>query len=120
MFVKMPMNTTNQPVFKLLPHQRPAMKAMAKALGSPTRWAILAELSNGQPSMVLGLAKKLGQRPSTVSQHIGVLRRAGVVTVGIGRLYTIAPQFLADAGQGHVDFGHCLLRLREPAEPPAA
>jgi DNA-binding transcriptional ArsR family regulator len=114
------MNTENSPVSKLLPHQKPAINAIAKALGSSTRWAILAELSDGQPAMVLGLAKKLKLPPSTVSQHIGVLRRAGLVVAGLGRLYTIAPPYLADAAQGHLDFGHCLLRLKETAEPPAA
>lgn len=102
------------------PTQILPIKQMAKALGSPIRWAILAELSNGQPGMVLAIARKLNLRPVTVSQHMGVLRRAGIVVVGLGGLYTVAPQFLADAAQGHLDFGHCLLRLKESAEPPAA
>jgi DNA-binding transcriptional ArsR family regulator len=114
------MNTSNSANSKLLAGQKPPIKVVAKVLASPIRWAILASLSDGRPDMVLGLAKKLNLPAVTVSQHIGVLRRAGVVVVGLGRLYTIAPQFLADAGQGHLDFGHCLVRLKETAEPPAA
>jgi len=109
------MKTQNYPATQTIP-----VKHMAKALGSPIRWAILAELSDGQPGMVLAIAKKLNLPAVTVSQHMGVLRRAGVVVAGLGRLYTIAPPFLADAAQGQLDFGCCLLRLKESAGPPAA
>lgn len=107
-------------VFKLLPNQKPPVTVLARALGSPIRWAILAQLSNGQADMVLGLARKLGLPAVTISQHIGVLRRAGLVTVGIGHLYTIAPGFLADAARGHLEFGCCLLRLQDSSDAPAA
>jgi DNA-binding transcriptional ArsR family regulator len=100
--------------------QKMPIKHMAKALGSPIRWAILSELSNGQPGMVLALARKLDLPPVSVSQHMGVLRRAGIVTAGLGGLYTIAPQFMADAEKGHLDFGHCLLRLKPSGETPSA
>lgn len=104
---------------KLLPNQKLPIDVLARALASPIRWAILAELSNGQPGMVLDLAKRLNLPAITISQHMGVLRRAGIVVVGLGGLYTIAPQFLADAAQGQLDFGCCLLRLKDTAEMPA-
>jgi DNA-binding transcriptional ArsR family regulator len=106
------MKTQNYLAIQTIP-----VKDMAKALGSPIRWAILGELSDGQPGMVLAIAKKLNLPAVTVSQHMGVLRRAGVVVVGLGGLYTIAPQFMADAAQGHLDFGLCLLRLKKSDEP---
>ncbi len=114
------MNTTHLSVSTPLPDQKVPVKVLAKVLASPIRWAILAELSDGHADMVLQLAKKVGVPAVTLSQHIGVLRRAGLVVTGLGGLYTVAPQFLADTAQGHLDFGGCLLRLKESAEPPTA
>ena len=40
-----------------------------------------------------------------------MLRRAGLVVQGRGRLYQVPKQYLPTPGQPIVDFGHCLLRL---------
>jgi hypothetical protein len=40
-----------------------------------------------------------------------VMRAAGVVVQGRGRLYNIHKQYLPSPGEPLVDFGHCLLRL---------
>jgi hypothetical protein len=40
-----------------------------------------------------------------------MLRRAGLVVQGCGRLYQVPKQYLPTPGQPVVDFGHCLLRL---------
>jgi hypothetical protein len=45
------------------------------------------------------------------SKHLAVLRKAGAVVQGRGRLYQISPQHLIAPGERVVDFGHCLLRL---------
>jgi len=40
-----------------------------------------------------------------------MLRRAGLVVQGCGRLYQVPKQYLPTPGQPVVDFGHCLLLL---------
>src|ERR1017187_2253646 len=90
---------------------------LVAAVGHPTRWAILAELSAGEPLMVKEIAQRLRRSPSLVSKHLAVLRRAGAVVSGRGRLYQIPSHFLAAPDKRHVDFGHCLLRL--PGAGPA-
>jgi hypothetical protein len=40
-----------------------------------------------------------------------VLRKAGLVAQGRGRLYQIPKPYLPAPGERIVDFGHCLLRL---------
>jgi DNA-binding transcriptional ArsR family regulator len=84
---------------------------LAKALGHPARWNILQELSHGEPRMVRELAKAAGCSPDMTSKHLAVLRKAGAVVQGRGRLYQIPPQHLTAPGEHVVDFGHCLLRL---------
>jgi hypothetical protein len=61
--------------------------------------------------MVKEMAAKLKRSPGNLSKHMTILRQAGLVTVGRGRLYSIPPHFLVNTVQGHVDFGHCLLRF---------
>lgn len=85
--------------------------AMVAALGDPTRWAILAELSSGEPRMVKEIAQKLGRSPSIISKHLAMLQRANMVVTGRGRLWQIPAQFVAAPDQREVDFGYCRLRL---------
>ena len=59
------------------------------ALGDPTRRAIFERLSKG-PSAVVDLARELPVSRPAVSQHLQVLRAAGLVVVradGTRRLY---------------------------------
>jgi DNA-binding transcriptional ArsR family regulator len=81
------------------------------AIGDPTRWGILTELSAGEPLMVIELAQRLRRSDSLISKHLAVLRKAGAVISGRGRLYQIPAQFLPEPGKRIVDYGHCLLRL---------
>ncbi len=104
-----PLATSTQPARSVLP-----LAALAAALGDPTRWAILAELSAGEPRMVKELAKKLKRSPSLISKHLKMLQRAQMVATGRGRLWQIPTAFLAAPDKGQVDFGHCLLRLTGP------
>lgn len=92
-----------------IPHL--AVTPLVTAVGDPLRWAILAELADGEPLMVKEIAQRLGRKPSIVSKHLAVLRAAGAVVQGRGRLYQIPPHFRIAPDQRHVDFGHCLLRL---------
>jgi DNA-binding transcriptional ArsR family regulator len=70
---------------------------MLTVLGDPTRQAILEELSDG-PRAVGQLAAALPVSRPAVSQHLKVLKDAGLVTdrrQGTRRLYQTDPQGLA-------------------------
>jgi DNA-binding transcriptional ArsR family regulator len=88
---------------------------LVTAIGDPTRWAILAELSSGEPRMVKEIAQRLGRSPSIISKHLAVMLGAGMVATGRGRLWQIPKHFFTAPEKREVDFGHCLLRL-----PPAS
>jgi DNA-binding transcriptional ArsR family regulator len=68
------------------------------ALGDPTRRAIFEQLRGG-PRSVGELAVSLPVSRPAVSQHLRVLREAGLVShrkEGTRRLYRVAPQGLAE------------------------
>jgi|GEM_PF-1399560 DNA-binding transcriptional ArsR family regulator len=100
-------------------HLQPNKEALFKAIGSPLRCAMLAELSCGEPRMVVELAQKAGCSPAMASKHLALMRRAGLIVL-TRRNYQVPRHFIVNAEQGHLDYGHCLLRLNQPAEPPAA
>lgn len=85
------------------------------AISDVTRWRILAELSTGEPRMVVELARQFQIPTSTVSKHIGVLRRAGLVQVGRGRLYAVPAPYRPVPGERVLDYGHAVLRFAEEA-----
>ncbi len=65
-------------------------------LGEPTRRSIFERLANA-PSSVGDLAEGLPVSRSAVSQHLTVLKSAGLVTdraVGTRRVYSVDPQAL--------------------------
>ena len=67
------------------------------ALGDPTRLAILERLAD-RPSAVVDLAKELPVSRPAVSQHLRVLKDAGLVidqAVGNRRIYRVDPDGLA-------------------------
>ena len=105
------MSETSETSKSTLPRSLPDCNLLAKALGSPVRWKMLKELSGGEPRMVMELAKIIGCSRDAASKQLAVLRRAGAVVQGRGRLYSIPKQYLPQPGQPVVDFGHCLLRL---------
>ena len=73
--------------------------ATFKAIADESRLKIVAHLSTG-PASVTELAELTGLRPPTVSHHLAVLDRAGLVSVeqrGTTRLYSFVPEGLADA-----------------------
>jgi DNA-binding transcriptional ArsR family regulator len=68
------------------------------ALGDPTRRAIFERLRGG-PESVGGLADGLPVSRPAVSQHLRVLREAGLVTErreGTRRIYALAPRGIAE------------------------
>jgi DNA-binding transcriptional ArsR family regulator len=69
-----------------------------QALGDPTRRAVLEELWDG-PRAVGELAARLPVSRPAVSQHLRVLKEAGLVTErqnGTRRLYRVEPDGLAE------------------------
>lgn len=61
---------------------------LAKALGHPTRVRILRILRGGEGATVTGLVETLALAQSTVSEHLRLLREAGIVTIDApSRLY---------------------------------
>jgi DNA-binding transcriptional ArsR family regulator len=69
-----------------------------QALGDPTRRAVLEELRHG-PRAVGEIASELPVSRPAVSQHLRVLKEAGLVTErqnGTRRLYRVEPDALAE------------------------
>ena len=96
-----------------------AMDAAIKALAEPRRRAILRlvrddELSSGE------IASRFEVSGPAISQHLGVLREAGLVAErreGTRRLYRARPEGLADIRRFVDDFWDGRLdRLRDAAE----
>ena len=72
-------------------------EAALLALGDPTRVAILERLTDG-PSAVVDLAREFPVSRPAVSQHLRVLKEAGLVldqAVGNRRIYRVDPEGLA-------------------------
>ena len=68
-----------------------------QALGDPTRRSVLEQLRDG-PRAVGEIAAQLPVSRPAVSQHLRVLKEAGLVTErqdGTRRLYRVAPEGLA-------------------------
>jgi DNA-binding transcriptional ArsR family regulator len=68
-----------------------------QALGDPTRRSVLEQLRNG-PRAVGEIAEQLPVSRPAVSQHLRVLKEAGLVTErqnGTRRLYRVDPEGLA-------------------------
>lgn len=66
---------------------------LLQAMGSPVRWRILRRLAD-DACVVADLVETTGEAQSTVSQHLLVLRQAGLVQCekrSIWRRYALAP-----------------------------
>jgi len=75
--------------------------AMLRALANPARFRIVQVLAERKDATVAGLGEALPLAPSSLFEHLGVLREAGIVQAvgeGSARLYCLdpsAPDFLA-------------------------
>ena len=105
------MNSTTETTKSATVTPLPDLELLAGALGNSTRWRMLKELSVGEPRTVGELASVAGCNYDNAGRHLAVLRKAGLVAQGRGRLYQIPKQYLSAPGERVVDFGHCLLRL---------
>lgn len=88
-----------------------SLAAVQSTLGSAPRWAILRELADGSSLMVSELADRTEMTSSSVSKQLNALVSDRIVIHPRGRLYQIAPQFVADKTERILDFGYCLLRM---------
>lgn len=93
------------------------------ALGDPTRRAVLERLVRG-PLPVGSLAEGLPVSRPAVSQHLRVLREAGLVSdrqVGTRRIYAVDPAGIAAVREYWDQFwSHALDQYRALAESEAA
>lgn len=110
------MNTTIQSPSTVPPALYPRIDKFLFAIGSPMRWGILSQLSAGQPLIIIEIAERMKSDANLVSKHMGVLRKAGLVTANRVGQYSIAPQFPVTPAERSVDFGHALLRMAPVAQ----
>lgn len=110
------MNTPNSTASTIPAHLQPKKAALFKAIGSPLRCEILTEMISGEPRMAVEIARKVGITPAMASKHLALLRRAGLIELS-RRNHQIPRHFLAGVDAGHVDYGHCLLRLAGTTTP---
>jgi DNA-binding transcriptional ArsR family regulator len=94
-----------------------------QALGDPTRMAIFERLADaGRPLAVVDIAQGLAVTRPAVSQHLKVLKLAGLVIdqpAANRRLYQIEPQSLAELRDYFDRFWRdSLLAFKQAAENP--
>ena len=87
------------------------LRHLATVLHDPVRWRILKELAKGEALPVWVLAGLARSTAPKVSKHMAVLRKAGLVTTGYGRLYKLAAHLQPEANDSRLDLGHCVLKL---------
>ena len=83
-------------------------------LGDPARWLVLRELAKGEALPPVVVAARIGRTLHGVRKHLASLRKLGVVVVGYGRLYSLAPAYRPAPGATVVDLGHGVVRLDTP------
>lgn len=105
------MNTTPETQKLTTPAPLPDLELLVTAIGHTRRWKMLKELSGGEARTIDEMARVAGCSYDNGAKHLAVLRRAGLVVQGRGRLYSMVRHYLPTPGQPVVDFGHCLLRL---------
>lgn len=82
-----------------MPNQQPQLDRVFRALGDPTRRAVLARLSLGEVT-VSELARPFDMALPSFTQHLGVLEECGLVKskkTGRVRSYRLVPQPLKAA-----------------------
>jgi DNA-binding transcriptional ArsR family regulator len=98
----------------LTPEARDVLARRFRALGDPTRVAIVNRLARGEAT-VGELVLELGLAQATVSHHVATLRRAGLVALSGARApapYRLEPHVLGDLA--HALGGKRTKKLRRP------
>src|SRR2546430_10215409 len=84
-----------------MPNQQMHLDRVFRALGDPTRRAVLSRLCNG-PAPVSELARSFDMALPSFAQHLDVLEECGLVRsrkVGRVRTYRLVPHSLRAAGR---------------------
>jgi len=87
---------------------------MSFILGDPSRWLLLREMAKGEALPPYELAARIGRTLHGVRKHLASLRKLGVVVVGYGRLYSLAPAYRPAPGATTIDLGHGAVKLDTP------
>ena len=80
------------------------------AIADPTRRQVFERLGAG-PLSVGEIAEGLPVSRPAVSQHLKVLKDAGLVERKRNRLYVLTSAYQPVPGEPLLDYGHCILRL---------
>ena len=86
-------------------------KQLLHALGSLTRWNIIATILAEGPMGVTELSRYVRSNVSLVSKNVLILRKAGILYQGRGRLSYLAEHLRPAPGVNEIDFGHVVLRF---------
>ncbi|MCX7007004.1 MAG: helix-turn-helix domain-containing protein [Kiritimatiellaeota bacterium] len=92
------------------------LETLARVLNDPVRWMILRELAKGEALPVVELGRRTGRSANMTSKHMMLMRAAGLVVAGYGRLYSLAPAVRPAPGATKLDLGHCHLILDVPGK----
>lgn len=77
------------------PSEAESLALLAKALGHPARIHIIATLLRRQTCIGCDLVEEIGLAASTTSEHLRILKQAGLITGEIARprvCYALAPE----------------------------
>ena len=74
----------------------------------------MRELAKGEALPPVVLAARIGRTLHGVRKHLTSLRALGLVIVGYGRLYSLAPAYRPAPGTATIDLGHGVIRLDTP------
>ena len=87
------------------------LEVLATLLGNRARLVVLRELAAHERLPVAWLAMRAGVSASVMSQHMSMLKKAGIVIRSLGRLYQLHPSLMPAPGSHYLDLGNVLLRL---------
>ena len=90
------------------------MARIGTALSDPTRWRILVELGKGTALPVGELAKRTGKKAPSISRHLALMRRFGLVENIYTTCYALPAALQPAPGATVIDLGPCLLKLDAP------
>ena len=90
-----------------------SLGSLASALGSVVRLKVLRELAGGEALITVELAERMGIKAGTLGRHMKVLLRFGLVSQNRAGQYRIPPERLTSDEERILDYGSCLLRLKQ-------
>jgi predicted transcriptional regulator len=86
------------------------LQSLLTAVSNTIRWQVFDELIQHGGMTTLPLAKKIGVPFSTLTKHLQLLKRLGLLDQGMGKIYSIPERFRVP-GERALDFGPVVLHL---------